>query len=147
MGFWDTVASAGPYANNLHLASDRQSHQHLIAQIFTGRMLFPTPNQQCQSTEGIISHKPTLFFSSSAVIDFVLSSLTSRSLCSFSSPISLLSSERSCSHSPACSCFAPHTHSQRVCCVVVLSHVIGELRYGPLGRGFGGSECRRRVIG
>ena len=94
-----------------------------------------------------LSHKPTLFFSSSAVIDFVLSSLTSRSLCSFSSPISLLSSERSCSHSPACSCFAPHTHTQRVCCVVVLSHVIGELRYGPLGRGFGGSECRRRVIG
>jgi len=23
MGFWDAVASAGPYANNLHLAPDR----------------------------------------------------------------------------------------------------------------------------
>jgi len=23
MGFWDEVASAGPYANNLHVASDR----------------------------------------------------------------------------------------------------------------------------
>jgi len=30
MGFWDAVASAGPYANNLHLALDRQPHQHLI---------------------------------------------------------------------------------------------------------------------
>jgi len=27
-----TVASAGPYANNLHLAPDRQPHQHLITQ-------------------------------------------------------------------------------------------------------------------
>jgi len=26
------VASAGPYANNLHLAPDRQPHQHLITQ-------------------------------------------------------------------------------------------------------------------
>jgi len=23
MGFWNAVASAGPYANNLHLAADR----------------------------------------------------------------------------------------------------------------------------
>ena len=30
MGFCDAVASAGPYAHNLHLASDRQPHQHLI---------------------------------------------------------------------------------------------------------------------
>jgi len=32
MGFLDTVASAGPYANNLHLTADRQPHQHLITQ-------------------------------------------------------------------------------------------------------------------
>ena len=33
MGFWDAVASAGPYANNLHLATEsRQPHQHLITQ-------------------------------------------------------------------------------------------------------------------
>jgi len=32
MGFWDAVASAGLYANNLHLAPDRQPHQHLIGQ-------------------------------------------------------------------------------------------------------------------
>ena len=52
MGFGDAVASAGPYANKLHLAPDRLPHQHLITQFFTGRMLFLTPNQQCQSTEG-----------------------------------------------------------------------------------------------
>jgi len=28
------------------------THQHLITQFFTGRMLFLVPNQQCQSTEG-----------------------------------------------------------------------------------------------
>ena len=32
MEFWDAVASAGPYANNMHLAPDRQPHQHLITQ-------------------------------------------------------------------------------------------------------------------
>jgi len=52
MGFWDAVASAGPYANNLHLVPDRKPHQHLITQIFTGRVLFLTPNQQCEGTEG-----------------------------------------------------------------------------------------------
>jgi len=50
MGFRDAVASAGPYANNLHLAPDR--HQHPITQFFTGWMLFLMPSQQCQSTEG-----------------------------------------------------------------------------------------------
>ena len=30
MGFWDAVVSAGPYANNLHLAPDRLPQQHLI---------------------------------------------------------------------------------------------------------------------
>jgi len=29
---WDAVALAGPYTNNLHLAPDRQPHQHLISQ-------------------------------------------------------------------------------------------------------------------
>ena len=32
MRFWDAVASAGPYADNLHLAPDRWPHQHLITQ-------------------------------------------------------------------------------------------------------------------
>ena len=50
-GFWGAVASAGPYANNLHLAPD--NHTSTPPQFFTGRMLFLTPNQQCQSTEGI----------------------------------------------------------------------------------------------
>jgi len=34
IGFWDAVVSAGPYANNLHLAPDRQSHQHPITHFF-----------------------------------------------------------------------------------------------------------------
>jgi len=42
------VASAGPYAS-LHLAPDRQPHQHPTTLFFT---LFLTPNQQRQSTEG-----------------------------------------------------------------------------------------------
>jgi len=33
-GFGIAVASAGPYANNLHLAPDRQPHQHLITQFY-----------------------------------------------------------------------------------------------------------------
>ena len=36
------------------LQTDYQSHQNLIAHFYnTGRMLFLTSNQQCQSTEGI----------------------------------------------------------------------------------------------
>jgi len=57
MGFRTAVASAGPYANNLHLAPDRKPDQHHIAQIFTGRMPFLMPRQQCQSIEGSIRHK------------------------------------------------------------------------------------------
>jgi len=45
------VASAGPYAS-LHLAPDRQPHQHPTTQFFIGRMPFLPPNQQRQSTEG-----------------------------------------------------------------------------------------------
>jgi len=45
------MASAGLYANHLHLAPDRQPCQHLITQRFTGWMFFLMHNQQCQSTE------------------------------------------------------------------------------------------------
>jgi len=41
MGFGDAVASAGPYANNLHLAGSRQittSTPH--RSVYAGRMLF-----------------------------------------------------------------------------------------------------------
>jgi len=31
------VASAGPYANNLHLGPDRQPHQHLITKFLQAR--------------------------------------------------------------------------------------------------------------
>jgi len=46
------VTSAEPYANHLHLTPDRQPRQHLMTQFFTGWILFLTPNQQCQSSEG-----------------------------------------------------------------------------------------------
>jgi len=47
------VASTGPYAS-LQIAPDRQPHQHSTTLFFTGRMPFLPPNQQRQSTEGII---------------------------------------------------------------------------------------------
>jgi len=56
MGLGDAVTSAGQYANNLHLASDRKPQQHLISQFLQAHMLFLTPNQQCQSTEGTLIH-------------------------------------------------------------------------------------------
>jgi len=46
------VASAGSYANHFHLAPGGLPRQHLITQFLAGQMLFLTPNQQCQSTEG-----------------------------------------------------------------------------------------------
>jgi len=36
------VKSAEPYADHLHLAPDKQPHQHHIIQTFTGRMLLPS---------------------------------------------------------------------------------------------------------
>jgi len=80
-GFWDAVASSGPYANNLHqkgktnldfteardsewqwhqlghmqVCTSLQTENHtntLSLNFFTGRMFFLMPNQQCQSTEG-----------------------------------------------------------------------------------------------
>ena len=51
---WVAVASAGLYAS-LHLASDKQPHQHpTTLMFFTGRMPFLPPNQQHQSTEGTL---------------------------------------------------------------------------------------------
>jgi len=47
MRFWDAAASAGPYANNLHLAPERQPHQHLIAQFLQARLINPTTLVEC----------------------------------------------------------------------------------------------------
>ena len=51
MGFWDAVASGGPYANNLHLAPDKYTPTPHHS-IFAGRMLFLMPNHSV-STEGM----------------------------------------------------------------------------------------------
>jgi len=40
------------FTNYLHLAVDGQPCQHLITQFFTDWMLFLTPIQESQSTEG-----------------------------------------------------------------------------------------------
>ena len=47
------VASAGSYANHLHLAADRRPCLHLITQFFMDQLLLLTSSQQCQGTEGI----------------------------------------------------------------------------------------------
>ena len=47
------MASAGPYADHLHLAADRLLCQHLVTQFFTGWLFFLTLNQQYQSIEGM----------------------------------------------------------------------------------------------
>jgi len=45
------VASAGPRANHLHLAPDRQPRQYLSTQFLQAGWPFLPPNQQHQSTE------------------------------------------------------------------------------------------------
>jgi len=46
------VASAGPYANHLHLAPDQTTMPVPHHLVFIGRMPFLLPHQQHQSTEG-----------------------------------------------------------------------------------------------
>jgi len=48
------AASAGQYANNLHLAPERSPHQHLITQFFTGQVLFLTLTN---SDKALMAHK------------------------------------------------------------------------------------------
>jgi len=55
MGFWDAMASVGPYANSLHLAPERTTRFH--HSIFTDQLLFLAPNQQCHITEGNYKEK------------------------------------------------------------------------------------------
>jgi len=49
------VASAGPCANNLHLAPDRLLNQHPITLIFAGQMLFLTPTNSVKALKAIIA--------------------------------------------------------------------------------------------
>jgi len=46
MGFWDAVAS-------IFTSLQTDIHTNTSSLNFAGRMLFLTPNQQCQSTEGM----------------------------------------------------------------------------------------------
>ena len=61
MGFWDAVASAGPYANNLHLAPDKYTptpHHSM----FAGRMLFLMPNQSVKALKACSDPSTTRIF-------------------------------------------------------------------------------------
>jgi len=49
MRFWDAVASAGPYANNQHLASDMYPHQHLINQCLQAECSFWRPTNSVKA--------------------------------------------------------------------------------------------------
>ena len=51
MRFGDALESAGPHANNVTMLQT-DDHTNTSSLIFKGRMLFLTPKQQCQSTEG-----------------------------------------------------------------------------------------------
>jgi len=53
VGFWDAVALAGPYAKQSAPCSRQITTSTPHHSIFTSRMLFLMPSQQCQSTEGI----------------------------------------------------------------------------------------------
>ena len=53
MGFWDAVASAGPYANYLHLAPDRLPHQHLITKFLQAGCSFWCPNNNVKALKAI----------------------------------------------------------------------------------------------
>ena len=58
MSFWDAMVSAGPCKQSA-LRSRQTTTPIPHHSIFTGRMLFLAPNQQCQSTEGKL--KPQTF--------------------------------------------------------------------------------------
>jgi len=51
--------------NRAKLQSNHHHHQQTDIEFFTGRMPFLLPNQQCQSTEGKISHSMDLLTPSS----------------------------------------------------------------------------------
>jgi len=61
MGFWDAVASAGPYANNLHLAPDKYTPTPHHS-IFAGRMLFLMPNHSVKALKACLDPSTTRIF-------------------------------------------------------------------------------------
>ena len=52
MQFWDAVASAGPYAKSLLLASDRWPNQHLITQCLQGGYSSLRPTNSVKGSNG-----------------------------------------------------------------------------------------------
>ena len=86
------VVSAGPCANHLHL-TPVQTYNHASSaslSLFTGRMLFLTPNQQCRGTEG--NNKSTGSVSLLFIADRIKYSYT----INFQSIIAVTSSDSHC---------------------------------------------------
>ena len=75
MGWLMAVASAGPYANHLHLTQDRQPCQHIITQVFTDQRLFLPPNQQCQALKAILKKMTTTHYNNFTAL-WILSGTT-----------------------------------------------------------------------
>jgi len=65
---WTTGATSRAKLQSNH------HHQQTNTQFFTGRMPFLSPNQQCQSTEGKISHSMDLFTPSSPTLSLTTNS-------------------------------------------------------------------------
>jgi len=56
-GFWDVAASAGPYANNLHLGPDTRPQQHPITHFYRPDALPGRPTntvKALKATVGVI---------------------------------------------------------------------------------------------
>jgi len=57
MGFWDTVASAGPYANNrAYTWLQTDNHTNTSSQIFTGLMLFLAPTNSVKALKANVTN-------------------------------------------------------------------------------------------
>jgi len=52
-GFWDAVASAGPYANNMNLAANRQPQQHFISRFLQAGDAQPTVSKHGRQLQDI----------------------------------------------------------------------------------------------
>jgi len=52
MGFWDGSGITWTIMQTIRTSLQTDNHTNTSSLIFSGRMLFLTPNQRCQSTEG-----------------------------------------------------------------------------------------------
>jgi len=70
MGFWDGSGISWTICKQSAPRSRQTTTPTPHQSSFTGRMLFLTPNQQCQGTEGIHLHSPPFHLLVSLLTDF-----------------------------------------------------------------------------